>query len=490
MTKLDSRLQQALEQIEAGAEPAAAIAAVSAGLDAPQAAELAELIRLAVALREMPAPAPVRMGLPTSVINAARDLRVAQTRPPRWYERLRLRELASQAYVIGFGVLMLAIFAGVFIVPEVREMITGQPTATVIIDASATPDTPTARAPSTITVANTSTPESTVEPTLALPPPLFEIPLSSPIITHGSETARDWDGLFTDPGAVITIDGRLVMFRNGSLQSLWPTQYMTGLHESETGLTWQPMDSPVFKSVDVPFSNIAAMVTGAVTEPGGSVSIYFYTHTALTPEYDISYIGRAHASSLEGPYVAGETPVLRPGSKGMWDEFAVRHPSVIRTANGYLMAYTGINVGGERTIGIATSTDGVTWTKYDDPATGGAYAESDPVLMPEAGAWDSKYLFDPSIVETQNGLVMAYRGGPGLSSYKNLIGLAQSADGLTWTRYERNPVFDASALNSNASLGHVTMAYFNNALHLYMEIFVPPARGSNIWVAVYKGDLP
>src|SRR5688500_12648691 len=104
MTKLGSRLQQALEQNEARIDAGAAIAAVIAGLAASEAAELAELVRLAVALRELPAPQPARMGLPASVVNAARDLRVAQSKPPRWYERLRWRELATQAYVIGFAV--------------------------------------------------------------------------------------------------------------------------------------------------------------------------------------------------------------------------------------------------------------------------------------------------------------------------------------------------------------------------------------------------
>src|SRR5687767_14449720 len=91
-------------------------------------------------------------------------------------------------------------------------------------------------------------------------------------------------------------------------------------------------------------------------------------------------------------------------------------------------------------IGIATSDDGITWTKYDDPTTGGAYAESDPIFgAGEEGAWDALSVFQPNVVRTENGYVMLYSGIKNPSPPQR--GFAFSEDGLTWTRHTQNPVF-------------------------------------------------
>jgi hypothetical protein len=51
-------------------------------------------------------------------------------------------------------------------------------------------------------------------------------------------------------------------------------------------------------------------------------------------------------------------------------------------------------------IGYATSTDGIMWTKYDNPATTNPpYAESDPVLVPGSpGTYDDEGLYFQSVL--------------------------------------------------------------------------------------------
>ena len=60
--------------------------------------------------------------------------------------------------------------------------------------------------------------------------------------------------------------------------------------------------------------------------------------------------------------------------------------------------------------GMATSADGTSWTKYDDPGTTEApFAESDPVLQPSPPGWDAedvKY----SVMNTDPGWEMLYKG--------------------------------------------------------------------------------
>jgi len=60
-------------------------------------------------------------------------------------------------------------------------------------------------------------------------------------------------------------------------------------------------------------------------------------------------------------------PVLVPSAKG-WDSYSVRRPDVVRVADGYRMYYLGIGQAGSM-VGMASSSDGIHWTRYNDPDT-------------------------------------------------------------------------------------------------------------------------
>jgi hypothetical protein len=58
--------------------------------------------------------------------------------------------------------------------------------------------------------------------------------------------------------------------------------------------------------------------------------------------------------------------------------------------------------------------------------------DADPVLVPTAGTWASAIVDHPSVVATDDGYLMAF-GGAGLAATnRNRIGVARSADGITW----------------------------------------------------------
>jgi hypothetical protein len=135
--------------------------------------------------------------------------------------------------------------------------------------------------------------------------------------------------------------------------------------------------------------------------------------------------------------------VLTAGKPGEWDEGFIMPHTVIRTEKGYLMYYSG---GSEylvplpHLVGMATSPDGITWTKYNDPATTQApYAFSDPVLeMQDDGTTAPLSAWAVDVAKTERGLEMFYsatcpddtkQGCPGF------IGYATSADGVHWKTY-------------------------------------------------------
>ncbi|UCH11387.1 MAG: T9SS type A sorting domain-containing protein, partial [Fidelibacterota bacterium] len=64
-----------------------------------------------------------------------------------------------------------------------------------------------------------------------------------------------------------------------------------------------------------------------------------------------------------------------------------------------------------RQTGLATSPDGIHWTKYDDPSTTTTlYVASDPVLKPSVGQWDGDIVMPGSVSLVGDTLHMWYTG--------------------------------------------------------------------------------
>lgn len=125
--------------------------------------------------------------------------------------------------------------------------------------------------------------------------------------------------------------------------------------------------------------------------------------------------------------------VLNVGAPGAWDDYGVTHPCVIKDGDTYKMWYSGLDGTGKRKIGYATSTDGISWTKY----------VANPVLtVGAAGAWDDDEVGAPSVIKDGSTYRMWYTGNDG-STYR--VGYATSANGIAWTKYWGNPVVSLGA---------------------------------------------
>ena len=110
---------------------------------------------------------------------------------------------------------------------------------------------------------------------------------------------------------------------------------------------------------------------------------------------------------------------MEVGAPSDWnDDFIVPY-TVIKEENEYKMWYWAGRYGWPyevslAQIGLATSTDGIEWTKYDDPATVNApYAHSDPVL-PIGSAllnqWDAHRAIEPVVMKIDNEYIVFYSG--------------------------------------------------------------------------------
>jgi len=202
-------------------------------------------------------------------------------------------------------------------------------------------------------------------------------------------------------------------------------------------------------------------------------------------------IGRAASSDgihwTKGPC---DGPVLSRGGAGEWDEESVTPATMLKMNDGtHRLYYVGRNNAGVCGLGLATSTDGINFTKHSgnplvlasawsgggtDMAVGhvvklssGQWAlmfergisfaiylglssdgmswtpgnNGNPVMEGTAGSWDSNGVANPKLFELAAGkYLLGYNGNSGEGRWK--IGFAWSTDLINWTKFSGNPVMD------------------------------------------------
>lgn len=140
-------------------------------------------------------------------------------------------------------------------------------------------------------------------------------------------------------------------------------------------------------------------------------------------------------------------PVLRRGEAGDWDSGYIEASSVLKIDDEYKMWYWA--AGGKQyiayephLIGLATSIDGINWTKYDDPyTTVFPFKGSDPVLTPSApGTWDAQRAWSPTVLPIDGGFEMWYAGTNTSISMTDRPGYTVSTDGNNWVKWPTNPI--------------------------------------------------
>lgn len=125
-------------------------------------------------------------------------------------------------------------------------------------------------------------------------------------------------------------------------------------------------------------------------------------------------------------------PVIDVGGAGSWDENRVIFPSVIKDGSTYMMWYRGVDAGFTKRIGLATSGDGVIWTKD----------QANPGLEPGGpGSWDES-INSARVIKDSPIYKMWYAASDGSAMR---IGYATSDDGKNWSKHPDNPVLDVGA---------------------------------------------
>ncbi len=263
----------------------------------------------------------------------------------------------------------------------------------------------------------------------------------NPVLGFGSPGS--WDAGWVAFGRTLLHNGTYYTFYAGS-PDLMTTPEAIGYATSSDGISFTKYaNNPVISGDSTGFD--AYFVSEPVPLFENNTWVLYYNARPAPPGEPGPAIGRATAPDPSGPWTRGENPVLEKGNAGEWDAEFVMPNSVIHTDTGYIMYYSASigppSQGAPAMVGMATSEDGITWTKYNDPATTDPpYADSDPVLtLGATGSWDAGFAWECTVWQSSNGWEMYYSGTPSDFSTEQ-IGYATSTDGIHWDKYENNPI--------------------------------------------------
>ena len=165
-----------------------------------------------------------------------------------------------------------------------------------------------------------------------------------------------------------------------------------------------------------------------------------YTHYEAVTH---SAIGVAFSTNGINWTKYANNPVFSKGNIGDWDVTWIESPAILvnDSTNELLMWYNGIDTATWKLqIGLATSSDGVTWTKY---------ANNPVITNGDMGTYDDMWLGTPAVIYKTDHYEMWYSSA-GSQDYNDTtkkfdtlrICFATSANGIDWTKYENNTLFN------------------------------------------------
>lgn len=275
-------------------------------------------------------------------------------------------------------------------------------------------------------------------------PQQFKAYENNPIL--GTGESGEWDALSANTPDVVFNDSVFYLFYTGSKTA---GNMSVGLAISYDGYNFKkysgnPLISPSKTGFD------AYAVGASRTIKDASKWRMFYNAMEIAGFSPGPYIGIADATFPTGPWIKHNGPVLSAGRRGEWDDGFIIPCSVFTTEEGrFLMYYTGgrdYQTFRDFYLGLATSHDGISWKKYNDPSTGEhPFKDSDPVVRPgKAGDWDDGLIW-LSDVKKEDGYYSMYYTGIKVrdNNFITSIGYATSSDGIHWHKYHGNPVITA-----------------------------------------------
>lgn len=193
-----------------------------------------------------------------------------------------------------------------------------------------------------------------------------------------------------------------------------------GGHERSVTVRWEPRTDPVmdrqpgWESVDV--------LNPSIVRQGNRLFNFYSGYDGKTWHTGV-------ATSTDGFSWQERRRVLSPSLPWEGAYIAANGAALVR-GNEFLYWY---QAGDPPRLGLARSPDGRQWTKHPQPVLDlGPY-----------GSWDERGVADPYVIEAAGVLYVFYLGQD--RARRQRLGIARSADGITWTKLRTNPILEVGA---------------------------------------------
>jgi predicted GH43/DUF377 family glycosyl hydrolase len=229
--------------------------------------------------------------------------------------------------------------------------------------------------------------------------------------------------------SVVRVDGRYHMFFLGTAGQVFSAPMAIGHATSVDGITWR-MDpnNPVLTPAAEGNWGVTLFISSAVIHDGTEFRMWYAGSDGRG-----SQVG--YATSPDGTNWTRhrDNPVFGVGPEGSFDDTWVNPHAVIIERGKYHMWYGACgdpSLVYSGSVGYATSTDGLSWTR-----------RATPVL--EAGSgWESLLIYAPKVFFDGTWFHLWYTGLDGIPGWPNSssIGYATSPDGIVWTKDPENPI--------------------------------------------------
>ncbi len=176
--------------------------------------------------------------------------------------------------------------------------------------------------------------------------------------------------------------------------------------------------------------------------------------------YDGSAWKIGYTQSTDGiSWTRNNQPIITPSQVGS-SIVGVAEPSVIKINSQYKMWMNGFAGDYKYKIYYAISNDGTHWT-----------VNPSPVLEESLNSWESSGPTNPAVLFENNEYKMWYLAAGNGIPWK--VGYATSPDGVTWTRYQNNPI-TLPAVGFVGFVGGPTVLKLNGTYHMWYHSGSPP----------------
>ncbi len=222
-----------------------------------------------------------------------------------------------------------------------------------------------------------------------------------------------------------------------------------GIATSGDGISWtRPKTTPIVEPGGDGTWDFAFVGCGPVISTDGTYRLYYHGFSDINSNWNVGLATSTDAST----WTKSGSPVLQ-GTSG-W-EFQVGAGGVVRIDSLYFMYYVGRNLP-NYAIGLATSSDGTTWSKY----------AGNPILT-ATESWEGIGVSNPSVIYDGGEFKMVYMNAGGSTT---AFGMATSSDGIHWVKSGDNPVFSRSMSHNNwayTEIAYPSLRRVNGQLRIY-----------------------